>query len=189
MDKIEWFKKLAAYREGASPFGRPFAKGASLYATDSFCILRTACDEELAERFGTAGLELTTFWKTMNVIFKNVTPKGKIDALLLKDMAGEADWENDFDDGVIQLLGSNFYKRPLARALMGWEAPEGKISIATSKDLSLKMHSGQVVSADTPTKSPVLLTSKDVQVILLPLLLDPSGDPVDVFPEDAIIPA
>lgn len=192
MDRLEWFERIAEFREG-KPFERPFVKSGFLFSTDTICVLRTAATEETTAAFPVGDLDVSVFWGILRDAYKNLAPVGSIDALLLKEMAGEPSWEHEVDDadgaGYVKVHSAYFNKRVLARALAGWTSPEAKFSQVKSRELTLNGNEGKKVKNDSPETYPIVLTSGDLQVIISPTLLATKERKVaDVteFPESAI---
>ena len=190
MNKIEWFTRVALYRGKDAPFGQPFVKGPNIYSTDGRCILRAKCEsEEEAEEFNSESMDLGAFWKNLSVAYKGLTPKGKIDALLLKEMAGDPLWEkaDPTESENLLLDGAYFYTATIAKALAGWEEPMAKFGRIVSKDMAIFGKGKKKVMADTAASSPIVLTGMKAQVIILPFEADKEGGDDVIFPESALV--
>jgi len=189
MTKIEWFIKVAVYRGKDAPFGQPFVKGSSLYATDGHCILRTQVDDlAISEEFSAEGMDITGFWKNMKAAYKGIVPKGQIDALLLQEMAEPPLWEKANKDNTKILLvdGTLFYSAAIANAMAGWTEPSAMFSRIISEDMTIGDRRKKKVIPNRTETSPIVLTGEEVQVIILPFFSE--GEKADLeFPESALV--
>lgn len=192
MDKITWLTLLCKRNTGKTPT-RPFSAYDTnfvLYATDRISIVRVPCSEKQAAEYKSTDPYLEGFFSTMKKIYEGTHFKGKMDALLLKEMAGEPEWGENQTIGYIKLDGGYFSKTVIARALAGWDEPEAilarssvKGAVSTNKDM-------EPIPLDDPKKPqvwPLLLHSRKALVVIAASFQGEPPDAFEEFPASAVI--
>lgn len=192
MDKIEWLTLLSKRNTGKTP-ARPFSAkdpgGSALYATDRVCIVRVPCSEAEATKYKIKDPYLDGFFDVMTKLYEGTQFKGTLDALLLKEMAGDADWQTTESKGCIKLDGGYFSKSVIARAMAGWKDSEAVLArsrpknlVSTNKDLRIPL--------DDPKKPevwPLLLHGREELVVLGASFQQEPPEEHDEFPSSAVI--
>jgi hypothetical protein len=195
MDKIEWLTLLAKNNQAPTP-NVPFSATEMpgtyvLYATDKSAIVRVPCSREDCERLRCTEPYLTGFFDTMKDLYGGTVFKGKLDALLLKELAGAAFWSGKVDNGHVRLDGAYFSKSVLARALAGWEDPDAVLARTVPKKMSMTATDGSKLSISDARRSeihPLMLHGRHALVIVAAAWFD-DDEPESVveFPPDAIV--
>lgn len=187
MDKYEYLTFICKDNTGRTPkvpFSAQEIRGTYvLYAADKHCILRVPCSEEDAVRYRSNDPYLTSFFDTMKGLYDGTVFKGQLDALLLKEMAGDPNTETV---SYLSLDGAYFSKKVLARALSGWEDTTAVLARSVPKGFIYKGkdESGIKVTKENVHLHPLMLHGKHALLVVAPALVEEGGS--EEFPSGAI---
>lgn len=184
MTKYEWLESLCKDHPGKAPkvpFSAQETRGTFvLYATDLHSILRVPCSEEDAVKYSNKDPYLSGFFDTMKIIYDSTKFKGKLDAMLLKDMA-------DNLEAYIAIDGAYFMPSVLRRALAGWEDNEAVWARAVMHGSHLLLGKKKIpVLEHSDSLHPLVLHGRHAMVVIAPVCDPGEEDPSEDFPESAI---
>lgn len=184
MTKFEWLTSLCKDNTGHTPkvpFSAQEIRGTYvLYATDRHSIIRVPCGEQDAKRYHVSDPYLSGFFDVMKKLYDSTVFKGKIDALLLKDMANE--------DKFIKLDGAYFSPKAIKRVMVGWEDSEAVLARAVLKSghLLYGAENRQIsVNEKTTELHPLMLHGKHALAIMAPALAE--EEEWEEFPKTGVV--
>lgn len=182
MTKYEWLESLCKDHEGKAPkvpFSAQETRGTYvLFATNLHSIVRVPCSEEDMVRYKVNDPYLSGFFDVVKEIYESTQFKGKLDALLLKDMAENV-------EEYIKLDGAFFDPKIVAKAMAGWADMETVWARALKSPLLDSKKNKVPLDVKTTSLHPLVLHGRHAMVVIAPARLD-EEDGYEVFPETGI---